>query len=243
MDAGHGLGWAMSLKGLRPRFVVVPTNGRACLKDCLQAIAPQVDSTIVVYTVPWQDGEIRPHANFGVALRDVGPPNISRWWNQGLEICAQVMNMSHDDFPATKSDTPSRYDVAILNDDVIVPSGWFDAVSDGLRMYDCVAACSGAPNTSPVVYRFPGPVPLHTRLQGFAFMLAGEKNIRANEELRWYFSDDYIDWRARELGGMVMVPGYGVYHLYPNEQMTGELHQFSAEDAAKFKEIWGVMPW
>lgn len=226
----------VNFKGLRPRFVIVPTNGRACLKDCLQAIAPQVDSTIVVYTVPWKEGEVRPHPNFGVALRDVGTPNISRWWNQGLEICTQVMRMS-------EGDPPGRYDVAIINDDVIVPEGWFDAVSDGLRMYDCAAACSGGPNTSPIVHRAPGPVPLHTRLQGFAFILAGEKNLRANEEMRWYFSDDYIDWRARELGGMVMVPGREVQHLHPNEQMTGELHQFSAEDAAKFKEIWGVMPW
>jgi hypothetical protein len=200
------------------------------------AISPQVDSTILVYTVPWKDGEVRPHPHFGVALRDVGSPNISRWWNEGLDICTQVMDM-------TEGDTPGRYDVAILNDDVIVPPGWFDTVSDGMRMYECAAACSGAPNSSPVLLQRPGPVPLHTRLQGFAFILAGEKGIRANEELRWYFSDDYIDWRARELGGMVMVPGHNVNHLYPNEQMTGELHQFSAEDAAKFKEIWGVMPW
>ncbi len=226
----------MNYKGLRPRFAVIPTNGRACLKDCLMAISPQVDSIILVYTVPWQDGEVRPHPHFGVALRDVGSPNISRWWNEGLDICTQVMDM-------TEGDTPGRYDVAILNDDVIVPPGWFDAVSDGMRMYECAAACSGAPNSSPVLLQRPGPVPLHTRLQGFAFILAGEKGIRANEELRWYFSDDYIDWRARELGGMVMVPGHSVNHLYPNEQMTGELHQFSAEDAAKFKEIWGVMPW
>jgi len=226
----------VNYKGLRPRFAVIPTNGRACLKDCLMAISPQVDSTILVYTVPWKDGEVRPHPHFGVALRDVGSPNISRWWNEGLDICTQVMDM-------TEGDTPGRYDVAILNDDVIVPPGWFDAVSDGMRMYECAAACSGAPNSSPVLLQRPGPVPLHTRLQGFAFILAGEKGIRANEELRWYFSDDYIDWRARELGGMVMVPGHSVNHLYPNEQMTGELHQFSAEDAAKFKEIWGVMPW
>ena len=226
----------MNYKGLRPRFAVIPTNGRACLKDCLMAISPQVDSTILVYTVPWKDGEVRPHPHFGVALRDVGSPNISRWWNEGLDICTQVMDM-------TEGDTPGRYDVAILNDDVIVPPGWFDAVSDGMRMYECAAACSGAPNSSPVLLQRPGPVPLHTRLQGFAFILAGEKGIRANEELRWYFSDDYIDWRARELGGMVMIPGHSVNHLYPNEQMTGELHQFSAEDAAKFKEIWGVMPW
>ena len=38
----------MNYKGLRPRFVIVPTNGRACLKDCLQAISPQVDRALTI---------------------------------------------------------------------------------------------------------------------------------------------------------------------------------------------------
>lgn len=223
-------------KGLRPRFAIIPTNGRECLKDCLQAIEPQVDSLILIYTTPWHEKEIRPRPLHGVAVRDLRPPNISRWWNQGLELAQTVMGMLGED-------EPGRYDVAIINDDVIVPPGWFDAVCSGLREYAAAAACSGGGSVFPLVQRDPGAVPLDRRMQGFAFMLAGEKNIRANEDLRWYFSDDYIDWVAREQGGMVMIPGYSVQHLYPNGQMTGELHQMCAEDAGKFQSLWGRMPW
>lgn len=214
------------------KFAVIPTNGRACLKDCLAAIEPQVDYTILVYTTPYMDGEIRPMR--GMQIRDtMSPPNISRWWNAGLNLAEQLIEFDGTD---------SAWDVAVLNDDVIVPPGWFDAVQAGMRTWDAGAACSGAGQV-PVRYFEPGPVPLHTRLVGFAFMLPGEKGLRANEDLHWYFSDDYIDWKAREQGGMVMVSGYNVQHLYPNGQMTPELQVLCAEGAAKFQTLWGKMPW
>jgi hypothetical protein len=196
-----------------------------------------VDATILIYTVPWTDSEIRAKPDHGVVIRDLRTPaNISRWWNQGLTVAKSVMSLQGDS-------EHGRYDVAVLNDDVIVPPGWFEAVSDGLRMHDAAAACSGGDQTFAIVQRAPGPVPLQHRLQGFAFILAGEKEIRANEDLRWYFSDDYVDWVAREKGGMVMVPGRQVNHLYPNAQMTGELHHMCGEDAGKFLSLWGRMPW
>ena len=221
-------------KGPRPRFVVIPTNGRACLKDCLQAIQPQVDSVILVYTVPYAEGELRVPVGQGIVLRDLRrPPNISRWWNQGLHTAKLVMDQVQD----------TEYDVAVLNDDVIVPPGWFDAVSNGMRFYGGAAGCSGGPYANPIIHHVTGPVDLSTRLQGYAFILAGEKGIRANEDLRWYFSDDYVDWKAREAGGTVMVGGNHVNHLYPNAQMTPELHVICGEDAGKFLSIWGRMPW
>ena len=198
------------------------------------AIGTQVDYTIIVYTVPYKEGEFRPVAGQGAALRDLRSPNISRWWNQGFDLAKRVNDLSDG---ATK-----EYDVAVLNDDVIVPEGWFNAVAGKMREMRAAAACSGCPYM-PVFHTKPGPVGLDTRMQGFAFMVAGEKGIRANEDLRWYFSDDYMDWESRRNGGMVMIPGFNVNHLYPNQQMTAELHHFSAEDAAKFQALWGMMPW
>lgn len=217
------------------RFAVIPSNGRACLKDCLMAIQPQVDYTIIVYTVPYKEGEIRPRAGTGAALRDLRVPNISRWWNQGLNMAVTVHELS--------GGTGPTWDVAILNDDVIVPEGWFNAVATKMREMRAAAACSGGPYNMPIFHTRPGPVALDTRLQGFAFMVAGEKGLRANEDLRWYFSDDFMDWESRRMGGMVMIPGFHVTHLYPNAQMTPELQVFCAEDAAKFQAMWGMMPW
>ena len=220
-------------KGPRPRFVVIPTNGRACLKDCLQAIQPQVDSVILIYTVPYVEGELRVRAGQGIVIRDLRrPPNISRWWNQGLTTAQLVM----DQLPK------QPYDVAVLNDDVIVPPGWFDAVEHDMRKLGGVAGCSGGQYANTLIQTQPGPIPLHHRMQGFAFILAGEAGIRANEDLRWYYSDDFIDWKAREAGGMVQISGYHVEHLHPNAQMTPELHVICGEDAGKFLALWGRMP-
>jgi len=219
------------------RFAVIPTTGRPCLEACVNAIAPHVDRTILIYTVPWHEEQIRTFADAAgniLFMRDVRGPNISRWWNMGLNIAQSIAKVKEKD---------DWYEVAIINDDVIVPGGWVGAVSEGLRTHGAAAACSGGPYANAIVHHAPGPVHLATRMQGFAFMLAGEKGIRADERFRWYYSDDYIDWVARTMGGMVMVPGFQVDHLFPNQQMTGELQEFCAEDAQRFKDMWGMMPW
>ena len=220
----------------RLRFVVVPSNGRACLGDCLKAIGPQVDYTIIVYTVPYRDGEFRPVAGQGAALRDLRSPNISRWWNQGFNLAKRVNDLSDG---ATK-----EYDVAVLNDDVIVPEGWFDAVATKMREMRAAAACSGGPGNMPTFHTHPGPVPgVPNPLQGFAFILAGEVGLRADEAIPWYFSENTLDWQAREQGGTVIIPGFHVQHLYPNGQMTPELQEANAQGAAAFFSRWGKMPW
>lgn len=222
-----------------PRYAIVPSNGRKCLWDSVAAIAPQVDWVYVIYTGSgagdlWDTGHKFP-GNFSIGF--VGPedPNISRWWNKGLELA------EYD--PARKPSRSPKWDVAVINDDAIVPEGWFDAISGTMRQMGVAAGCSGSPVGMPVLHTQPGPVGLETRLQGFAFILAGERGLRANEELRWFFTDDYIDWESRKLGGMVMVPGFHVNHLYPNGQLTPELHEAIAQDAQKFVDIYGMRPW
>jgi hypothetical protein len=159
--------------------------------------------------------------------------NISKWWNLGLKLVESW----------ARGNGLKRWNVAIINDDVIVPRQWTFMVGHSMRQAQAAAACSGGYGPAPVIHREPGPVPLHARMQGFAFMLAGEKGVRANEQLKWYFSDDHVDWMARKAGGMVQIPQYHVRHLYPNGQMTPELHAQVAEDAAAFHAYWGMRPW
>jgi len=228
-----------------PRFAIIPTNGRSCLADCLAAIRNQVDHVLVV----WTDQKVGHHQAFpewaqrppdGVtiiyqfdALREV---NISCWWNAGLRHVEQAASIHSD--PRW-----SKWDVAILNDDAIVPEGWFDAASGTMRQMGVAAACSGGRGPMPVLHTQPGPVPLDTRLCGFAFMLAGEMGLRGNESLKWYFTDDWMDWESRKLGGMVMIPGFHVEHLYPNGQVTPEIQEQIAKDAQTFVDIYGMRPW
>ena len=136
-----------------------------------------------------------------------------------------------------------KYDVAIINDDVIVPEGWFDAVAGKMREFKAAAACSGGTTGMPVFHTHSGPVPLHTRMQGFAFILAGESGLRADEQFRWYCGDDDLGWRAAGVGGMVMIPGFPVNHLYPNQQVTPEIQVLIAEDMQRFVDKWGQRPW
>ena len=218
----------------RQRFVIIPTNGRECLDRCLAAIRPQVDMVVLIKTKEFVRHGHHPDPGL-VSFQDYDGVNISRWWNDGLFAAAEAV---------VKQDPgPTKWDVAIINDDVIVPEGWFDAISGSMRQLRAAAGCSGGTGRMPVLHTQPGPVPLDTRLQGFAFIVAGEFGLRANEELRWYWSDDYMDWESRKLGGMVMIPDFHVEHLYPNQQVTAEMQVMIAEDGQKFVDLYGMRPW
>jgi hypothetical protein len=214
----------------RPAFAIVPTNGRPCFKECLAAIREQVDEVVIVEGGP--NAERVDWANLPI-IREPDL-NISKWWNLGLKLIESRM----------KQRGSTQWDVAVINDDVIVPPGWFTAITDVMRASGAAAGCSGG-QAIPynIMHTEPGPVGLMTRMKGFAFILAGEKGVRANEKLRWYFSDDHVDWMARRAGGMVTVPGYGVEHLFPNAQMTPELHATVPVDAEQFHAYWGMRPW
>jgi hypothetical protein len=209
------------------RLAVIPSNGRACLADCVHAIADQVDRVIIINTgeARWVHGPtIYHHADV------LGQVNISSWWNQGLDIAAKMAEV----------DGETEWDVAVLNDDAIVPPGWMQAVQGAMIRGQAVAGCSG---NHDVVLRSAEAVPLDMRMQGFAFVLNGERGVRANENLHWYFTDDHIDWESRKAGGMAMVSGWPVDHLYPNGQLSPELHEQIARDAQTFVDIHGRRPW
>jgi hypothetical protein len=169
------------------------------------------------------------------AFQDYEDINISRWWNNGLFMAAYMV-MEQD--PG-----PTRWDVAIINDDTIIPEGWFDAVAGQMRDKQAVGASSGSPIDMPVFHTRSGPRPLDQRMQGFAFILAGETGIRADEQFAWYCGDDDLEWRLSASGGVVVIPGFPVQHLHPNAQVTPEIHELIAKDMQSFVDKWGTRPW
>lgn len=235
----------------RPRGVIIPTYNRPdVLVRCVQAIGPQVE---IVYIV--NNGEEfadEYYDQFGVNvvvnMSKVSPPNLSLFWNQGLDYIQHWVQAPLPESvyewlglpDESQAPRPTQWDVAILNDDAIVPEGWFDAVSEGMRGAQCAAGCSGPVS---VVHRDPGPVPLHTRLFGPAYIVAGELGLRGNEAIKWWYTDDWMDWESRKLGGTVMVPGFQVQHLYPNGNMTPELQVQAAKDGETFRTHYGMAPW
>lgn len=217
-----------------PTYAIIPTNGRACFKECLMAVVDQVDRVIVVEGGP--DAAYVDSDDFDLTVIREPDVNISRWWNLGLTLIADRVKEFQG--PGV------HWNVVILNDDAIIPPGWVAAVSNTMRVMGAAAGSSGNPNPWPILHQRPGPVDLSTRLQGYAFILAGERGVRANEQLKWYFSDDHVDWMSRQHGGTLSLPGYHVRHLYPNGQMTAELQVQIAEDARAFTAYWaGMRPW
>jgi hypothetical protein len=89
------------------------------------------------------------------------------------------------------------------------------------------------------------PIPLTQRITGFAYMLRGEAGLRLDESIAWWYSDDDLDWTARERGGALLVPGLGVEHRDPNGSTNArrELQEQAARDRQTFANKWGRTPW
>jgi hypothetical protein len=214
----------------RLRLAVVPTTGRGILWDCLDAIRPQVDHVILVthrcaprgLDEPWRITTLPYQKKV---------PNISEMWNLGLDE-AEVMCRSR------------FFDVAVLNDDAIVPTGWFEDVVNAMRE---VGAVAGSRDQTGVLrgvhtYLTPQPISPEFRMSGYAFILDGESRLRADEQFQWWYGDDDLEWRARESGGVVKVPGPPVDHRYPNGTTVGELAEIAAQDRERFYIKWGRTP-
>ena len=132
----------------------------------------------------------------------------------------------------------------MLNDDAVPPPGWWDAVSGAMGDTGCAAGFSdiwGTLHAPRPMTRADGDI--MTRMCGWAFMLRGEVGLRLDERFRWWWGDTDLDWRAREAGGVVMVPGYPVGNTLANTSTVGALAEQAGRDRAAFIEKWGYAPW
>lgn len=214
----------------RSRFAVIVTRDRPeAYAACVAAIEPQVEDIITICHGP---EAVSYSAGLPIGYH-AESPNISAMWNLGLDCLAEAF-----------SDRP--YDVAVLNDDAVVPRYWFDHVCRPMSLTDAAAGCVDQHHrlAAPLVHRHPGPVDLHERLTGFAFILDGTRGLRANEDMRWWYSDDDLDWQARTRGGTIIVPGEPVQHPpHGGTALVGELARYADEDRRKFIDRWGSAPW
>jgi len=229
-----------------PRYAVITTRGERD-KELREAVAAARAQDAWVVVVDNSDRGI--YLNRGIYLDDLKrlddlkvpltavlhhpeqPPNLSRLWNVGLE----------------RTENSARsviWDVAVLNDDAILPPDWFDRLSTPMRLGGCYAAGFG-PVHEPVFHRVPGLTALHERMPGWAFLLRGEGRLRADESLRWWCGDNDLDMQARRLGGTLIMPRDEVRHLYPDQSTATrpELQARTGVDMQLFVEKWGFRPW
>lgn len=221
------------------RAAVIPTRDRHDLvADCIASVADQVDHVIVVDNLsdppidpsPWPD-------KVYCTSEPMDPPNISALWNAGVDVAVSGSAIAG----------APEWDVVILNSDVVVPPGWVDSLSRAMRSTTAVLAYPDQHGgTRQILHTQSGPVDLRTRITGYAFMLRGEvTGLRFDESLAWWYGDDDLDWRAREQGGALLVPGLTVEHRCPNGSMyeRPELQAQAGRDRETFQAKWGRTPW
>lgn len=228
------------MSGVPGRVVVVPTYNRPdVLLRCLEAAVPQADMVIVVDNsddpaLYWAAPASPMAQRVRILRAPMRPPNLSKLWNIGLVQASYWAQ-------ATEHDV---WDVAVLNDDAIIPSGWFEAVATAMRRSGAAAGSTGlGSGLTAIVHNEPGTTNLAYRLQGHAFVLRGEAGLRADERLAWWCGDNDLDMQARLKGGTLIMGGWPVVHLHPDESTRGELAAQTGIDMATFVDKWRFRPW
>lgn len=220
-------------------YAVILTHNRPELLDqALAAIASQVDQVIVVDNASDPPVQIKIGWPLNVELitDPTQPPNLAKLWNAQFDRIASI----------EKWKPCSVWSVAVLCDDAIAPEGWFDDVVTGMGIHQAAVGCTHA--IAPVSEFIHKTVPdsdIYNRLTGWAFVVAGEKGLRADESMHWWWCDTSLDWSARQAGGMVICPG----PVVPNGVSNGwtnakpELGAQVGLDRDAFERKWGWNPW
>lgn len=227
---------------MRDRYAIVLTHNRpAELERCLEAIVPQVDEVLVIdnASIPRTRLAAELIGNVYLFREEQQPPNLSRLWNLGFQY--------FDDMQLTKDRLGHReYDLAVLCDDAYVHPTWFLEVASGMRLYDAAAASThGISSVTQEIFKTGPDSDIMNRMCSWAFIVAGEKGLRADERLQWWWGDTDFDWRARAAGGMLITVGPVVINERPNDFTYSKpgLAEQAGRDAAMFQEIHGWRPW
>jgi len=220
------------------RAAVIPTRDRHdLLTECVGSVVDQVDQVIIVDNLsdPPVDAE-QWHGKVAVVRLPLDPPNISTFWNVGIALADSNAHAAG----------ATAWDIAVFNNDVVVPPGWVESLSTAMR---CTTAVLAFPDQhggrQQILHTKAGPIDLRQRITGFAYMLRGEHGLRLDESMAWWYSDDDLDWQAREAGGALLVPGIPVDHRCPNGSLyeRPELEAQTVRDRETFRQKWGRTPW
>lgn len=213
-----------------PRYAIIPTHNRPEFLTALVAsLGRQCDRIVVLDNAsepPADEEQLQDAAGVPVlVLRDEEqPPHLSRFWNVMLAAVAEW------------ADGQDVYDVAVLNDDSIVPAGWYDACANGLRGHGSAAIAHTTPTVPALLtelHNQPG-----NRMTPHAFVIRGDLGMRADEAMSWWYFDTDLDFRARQAGGVLSVPGPQVVNARANSTTVGALAEQAGKDQATFEAKW-----
>jgi hypothetical protein len=219
-----------------PRFAIVPTHNRPeRLKALVRSLGAQCNHIIVLDNAsePAVDKAaleaVAGDASVTVLRDPEQPPNLSRFWNVMFDAVAAWVD--HSDQEA--------WDVAVFNDDAIVPAGWYDICSTVLRGHGTAAvAHTGAQPVHGHELVDAYPYPREKRMCPWAFVVKGELGLRADENLRWWYQDDDFCRSAIDAGGVLAAPGPLVINAHAVQSTTGVLAEQAERDRATFEAKW-----
>lgn len=231
-----------------PRYAIIPTHNRPeQLRALVTSLGPQCDVIVIVdnaSTPPVDQADLLdvvPNAVAVEVIRDEEqPPNLARFWNLMFERCRILACSCANPYMVGEHvagcPRQSGYDVAVLNDDAVVPAGWYHACSTALRGHESAVIAHTSP-TSPAlltrIHNNPG-----NRMTPHAFVIRGEVGLRADESMRWWYQDTDLDFQARLAGGTLSVPGPRVINANANSTTVGELAEQAQKDRAAFEAKW-----
>jgi glycosyltransferase involved in cell wall biosynthesis len=215
-------------------WAVVPTKNRPDLvRQLLASLVGQVQGAVVVDNNDVHDPIVVAGIPAILNLHQPGfPPNLSELLNIGIDA-------------VDTESAPSEWNVALLNDDVICPPGWVESLSDAMRATTAVMAYTDRMGrVEPVLYTTPAPEQSHAATV-WACLLRGERHIRLDESMRWWYSDNDLDNMCRRIGGVLAVPGRIPAHLHPSEQTVSsvELSRQAHLDEVTFNDKWRDVVW
>ena len=199
-------------------FLTIPTAGSHLdlLLGLIESSGLPREQVVIVQTRP----EV-PLPRGLVVLKEFGPPNIQRWWKIGIE----------------ESITRGASVVAVLNDDVSIPTGSLQRLAQELKRSGATIASPSRPPKRDRVYKRP-LVPYEPRLWGCYWLLDVSKGLMPDTSYSWWFGDNDLDIRARRDYSGVLNFDVPYEHFFPGEG-TGrspELQKLVEQDTRRYQE-------
>ena len=116
--------------------------------------------------------------------------------------------------------------IAVLNDDLRLKNNPINKIAYGMKKLDAVLGY---------------PLPYSGHIPGYCWVLDIKSNIRADENFRWWYGDDDIRLKAKEIGEVVYIPAE-VEHLHGNHltSINEELMELTKADQIYFEKKWNL---
>ena len=116
--------------------------------------------------------------------------------------------------------------IAVLNDDVKLKNNPINKIAYGMKELNGTLGY---------------PLPYTGHIPGYCWVLDIKSNIRADETFRWWYGDDDIRMKAKEIGEVVYIPAE-VEHLHGNHltSINEDLMKLTVADKEYFEKKWNV---